>query len=124
MSVFMVGLGGFFGAITRYSFGTWIYKVLGKPEWPYGTLVINVTGCLLIGFILGLIETRDRVSPDVRLLLVTGFLGGYTTFSAFGFETWTLARDGNTLGAVANIALQVGLGLGAVWGGHALAQKI
>ena len=88
---------------------------------PAGTLVVNVTGSLLIGLLAGLAESRAVFGPEVRLLLVTGFLGGYTTFSAFSLETLLLLRAGQTATAFAAVGLQVLLGVAAAWAGFALA---
>jgi len=88
---------------------------------PAGTLVVNVTGSLLIGLLAGLAESRALLGPEARLLLVTGLLGGYTTFSAFSLETLLLLRAGQTATALATVALQVVLGVAAAWAGFALA---
>jgi CrcB protein len=86
-------------------------------SFPAGTLVVNVTGSLLIGLVAGLAESRALIGPDVRLLLVTGVLGGYTTFSAFSLETLLLLRSGQTATALTTVCLQLVLGLAAAWAG-------
>lgn len=88
---------------------------------PAGTLVVNVTGSLLIGLLAGLAESRSIFGPEARLLLVTGLLGGYTTFSAFSLETLVLLRAGQMATALATVTLQVLLGVAAAWAGFALA---
>jgi len=111
------------GAPLRYFLGSRV----GAGEWgpfPAGTLFVNVTGCFLIGLILGLSEERGGLSREARLLLVTGFLGSYTTFSAFGWETYSLARGDEVARAAANVVLSVVLGIAAVWMGASLARTV
>ena len=89
---------------------------------PMGTLSVNVIGCLLAGLLGGLLETRIVLSADQQLFFFVGILGGFTTFSAFGYETFNLLRTGHQLAALANIAVQLVLGIGAVCVGHWLAR--
>lgn len=121
-NILLVGLGGSLGAIARYALGGWVHKVLDSPWFPYGTLVVNVVGCFLIGFLAGLAETRQVFGAEVRLFLFIGLLGGFTTFSTFGYETFSLARDGQFVAAGLNACLQVVSGLAAVWLGHAITR--
>ena len=118
LNILLVGSGGFIGATLRYFIGKSIHHLFGSIEFPYGTLCANVLGCLLIGFLGGLGENRQLFSPEVRLFLFLGLLGGLTTFSSFGYETFNLTRDLNDALALANIFLQLGLGFGAVYVGH------
>jgi len=118
----LVAIGGAAGSLSRYYLGGWAYNLAGSLTFPAGTLAVNVLGCLAIGFLSGIAEVRHIMTPQTRGLLVIGFLGGFTTFSAFGNETFALVRDGHFLPALANIALQVVLGLGAVWAGYALSH--
>ena len=122
--VTLVGVGGFFGAVLRYLLSGWVQDVVGKPWWPYGTLAVNVSGCLVLGLLVGLTEARTLFSPEARALLFIGLLGGFTTFSTFGFETSALFRDGDILGATANGVLQVLLGVGAASAGYHLATGV
>jgi len=95
---------------------------LDKPWFPVGTLAVNVFGCLVIGFLGGIAEQRRVFDPEFRLFVFVGILGGFTTFSAFAYETASLAQDGRLPGALLNIALQVMIGLAAVWVGGLLAR--
>jgi CrcB protein len=118
----LVGAGGFLGAALRYVIGGWVHEMLNNASFPYGTLVVNAAGCLLIGFLSGLAETRSVFGPEARLFLFIGVLGGFTTYSSFAYETFSLARDSENLAALANIFAQLGLGLAGVWFGNALAR--
>ncbi|MBM4297986.1 MAG: fluoride efflux transporter CrcB, partial [Deltaproteobacteria bacterium] len=91
-------------------------------SFPYGTLVVNVVGCWMIGFLFGLTETRSVFGPDARVFIFIGILGGFTTFSSFAYETYSLARDAQFVFAAVNIILQMVLGLAGVWFGNALAR--
>jgi CrcB protein len=119
---FLVVAGGGFGALLRYIAATAIMKKYGGV-FPLGTLVINVTGSFLIGFLMTLLTERYRLDPRWRLLLVVGVLGGYTTFSSFEWETYTAARDGGVFLGALNVILSVMLGYVAVWLGSMLAWR-
>ena len=123
LKLLLVGAGGFLGSISRYALGGWVHRLLPGARFPYGTLAVNAVGCLLIGLLAGLADSRGVLSPEARLFLLIGFLGGFTTFSTFGYETLALARDAETLRALANVALHLGAGLGAVWLGYALGER-
>ena len=118
-----VGLGGFLGANARYALGSWVVNRLG-PGFPFHTLLINVTGSLAIGVLLVLLTERIVVDPAWRLLLVVGFLGGYTTFSSYTFEALVLAEQGEWAEAVGYVLGNNGLGLAAVYLGAVLARAI
>ena len=119
----LVGAGGFIGALARFGVNSLTHRSAALAGFPYGTLIVNMLGCVLIGVAVGLIETREGIGPDFRLFVVVGLLGGFTTWSTFGFETFSLIRDANYLKASANVFLQVVLGLALVWAGYALASK-
>jgi len=91
--IVLVGVGSFVGGVLRYGLSTWVHRVLDNPWFPYGTLAVNVLGCLVIGFLAGLAETRTAFTSEARLFLFVGILGGFTTFSSFALETFSLARD-------------------------------
>ena len=127
--IFLVASGGAAGSVLRYAVSGVAQRLFahgvgsgapGIASFPAGTLVVNVSGSLLIGLIAGLAESRSLLSAEARLLLVTGVLGGYTTFSAFSLETLLLLRSGQTLTALASVALQVVLGVAAAFAGFSL----
>ncbi len=119
--VLLVGVGGFVGAVLRYAVGGLVQAASRSSALPYGTLFVNVSGCLAIGLLSQLADTRTMFTPEVRLLLFAGVLGAYTTFSTFGNDTLRLFHADAYLLALANIGAQLGLGLGAVWLGRSAA---
>lgn len=118
----MVALGGAAGSMARYWIGTVLAARLGAA-FPYGTFFVNVTGSFVIGYVLTAGTERFSLHPSVRLLLATGFLGGYTTFSAFEYETLRLLETGAVLRAGTNVVLSVVVGLGFVWAGALVARE-
>jgi len=117
-------LGGAFGTGMRYFLSTFVYCVIKQPSFPYANLIINVSGSFAIGLLAELFDARLLVSPTVRVAILTGVLGGYTTFSSFSFETYSLLRDGQMGLAIVNASGSVLLGLLAVWLGVRVAQMI
>ncbi len=118
-----ISIGAVLGANVRYLLGGWISDRFGSA-FPYGTLVINVTGSIIIGFLMILI-TEKFVAPDwFRPMLIIGFLGSYTTFSTFSYETVALAREGSYLAAGVNVIASVGISLVGVLIGAAAARAI
>jgi fluoride exporter len=111
-----VGIGGFIGAIARFWLGGFISNRMGT-RFPYGTFIINITGSFLIGFILTILAERTHWSPNWRYLVPVGFIGAYTTFSTFEYETFRSIQDGELLMAGLNVALSVAVGFVAVWMG-------
>src|SRR5688572_29598198 len=103
-AVLVVGLGGFLGSGARYLLGGWVHAWFPRVSFPIGTLAVNTSGCLLIGVLAALLEVRQLLSPGMRLFLMIGVLGGFTTFSSFAFETLALARYAQLLRAGANVA--------------------
>ncbi len=116
-----VGFGGFLGANSRYLLSTWIAKSIDATL-PWGTLVVNITGSMLIGAFLLWISERVLVSPDLRLLVAVGFCGSYTTFSSFAYETVVLFEQGHWLDAAGSILLNNVLALTAVLLGMVLVR--
>lgn len=123
MNFLFVGIGGFLGAVARYGISLWIGQRWGR-ELPVGTFVINISGSLLIGLLMPLLTDRLIVNPQWRLLLVVGFLGAYTTFSTFEYETGALLRDGEWLFAGLNVFLSVLVGFIALKTGEVIARLI
>lgn len=120
----LVGLGGFAGSILRYWLSGYIQQLTQSATFPFGTLTVNLLGCLVIGFLSELAEMRSAFSAESRALLFIGLLGGFTTFSTFSNETTNLLRDGQNLPAGLNIGAHIVLGLAAVWLGRSLAYWI
>jgi fluoride exporter len=116
-----IGLGGFMGANARYLLQLWAANRWGA-NFPYGTLLVNVSGCAAIGFLMTLLTGRLAAPPEVRLFVVVGFLGGFTTFSSFAYETARLAAPGGWWAAGLNFLGNTVLGLVAVVLGMLLAQ--
>lgn len=123
MELIWVGVGGFIGVNARYLMGRAVEERFGTG-FPYGTLTINVLGSVLIGVLVTLLAERYAPSHGLRLLLVTGFLGGYTTFSAYAFEAITLADRGQTGRALLYILGSNGLALAACAAGIALVRVL
>jgi len=122
-NVLLVGVGGFFGSVARYGAGVMVARLVAPPAFPFATLLVNFAGCFLIGFIGTVLEAKQTAhTSDLRLFLLVGLLGGFTTFSAFGYETMKLMRDGAVTTTFVNVAAHVILGLGAVWCGMLLAK--
>ena len=119
-------IGGVTGTLARYFFTDAVYEVMGTG-FPYGTFLVNVVGCLAIGFLAALSESKFLLGPNARLLLMAGFCGAFTTFSAFMLETVTLMRDGHSLKAFFNVTMSIVAGFLAlqagVWAGE-LAAKV
>ena len=122
--VLLVGAGGFIGALLRYALNSAIQRLTHNASFPYGTLVINLSGCLVIGLLAGLIMS-GRMSPRLywREFVFVGILGGFTTFSTFGLDTVTLARTQSMAPAIWNLVGQVVIGLLAVQTGIFLTQR-
>jgi len=121
MNFLLVGLGGALGAMARYGLSSLIQRRAGDA-FPWGTFVVNLAGCLAIGAVLYGVEDRAWLGPQARLFAAVGVIGGFTTFSAFGFETLELIQGGRWGWACAYTAGSVLLGLAAVWLGRALAS--
>lgn len=119
--ILLVGTGGFLGSVFRFLLGGAVTRASGASTFPYGTLAVNLLGCLTIGVLAGLAESRSMLSSETRLFLMTGLLGGFTTFSAFAYESYFLGRQNAWPALLANIGISAVAGLGAVWLGHRLA---
>jgi len=122
-AVLLVALGGAVGSVARYKLSGLVLHHTVDWRFPAGTFAVNVVGCLLAGVLAGLAEKHDMLSADARLLLFTGLLGGFTTFSAFGLETMHLLKRGEVAIASANVLLSVAAGIVALWVGLELVPR-
>jgi CrcB protein len=120
---FLIGLAGFIGTLSRY----WLSGVVARrygETFPSGTLVVNLVGCLLVGMLFYLFQERFLVNQTVRTVVMIGFLGGFTTFSSFGLQTFTLLQDGEFGLAALNVSLSNLIGLVLVWAGYSLGKIV
>lgn len=125
LKAILVGAGGFAGSILRYVMAGAVYRLFAhSPLFPYGTLAVNVLGCFALGLLSGLVESRSLFQPELRLFLFIGVLGGFTTFSTFGYESFALLRDGQNVAFWANIVMHIVLGLLSVWLGLVISRLI
>jgi len=122
--IIMVGAGGFAGAVMRYLVSGWVQNISGSNGFPWGTLAVNLIGCLAIGLLMGITESRQWFGPESRALVFIGILGGFTTFSTFSYETFYLLKGGQLLAAGANIVLQVVPGIGGAGLGYIIGRWI
>jgi CrcB protein len=120
---FLVALGGLVGCIARYWLSG-IVQRLGDHGFPSGTLAVNILGSLIIGVVMTLSLERGVLDERLRILLTTGFCGGFTTMSTFSYETFALLQDGEHLLAVANTGVTFAACLGAVWLGSVVARAL
>lgn len=119
-----VGLGGATGSILRYLVSRWADRIFPTTGFPIGTFTVNVVGCLILGLLTGLADSRDLLRSEVRLLLMVGLLGGFTTFSTFGYETLTLARGSERWLPFVYTGASVVVGVFAAWVGNVLGRSV
>lgn len=119
----LVAVAGLFGTLLRYSLSDFVARQYGG-RFPWGTMAVNLIGCLLTGAVFFLTETRIIVHPTVRTVILIGLLGGFTTFSAYGLQTFSLLRDGEFGLAILNIVTSNTLGLVMVWVGYLVAKVL
>jgi CrcB protein len=117
----LIGLAGAVGTLLRYAVGGWLARVTGGV-FPWETFVINVVGCLAIGVLAAGVDRGALLPPPVRMALMVGLLGGFTTFSSFALETFRLGESGQWAGAGLYVLLSNGLGLVATWVGYAIGR--
>ena len=122
MQFLLVGTGGFVGAALRYAVSGLVHRAIPFSGFPYGTLVVNLVGCLTIGLLTGLAESRQVMGPELRIFLFIGLLGGFTTFSTFAYEGVELIHHGEFAKVLASVMVHVLVGFLAVWFGHAIAS--
>jgi len=121
--LFAIAAGGALGSVLRYGLSTWVHSVVGRG-FPYGTLAVNVLGCLAMGFLFVLLVERMGENTILRAGLLIGVLGGFTTFSAFSIETFNLIEQGAVAKAAGNMAASLILCIGATWLGVILARQL
>ena len=121
MNLLVIAIGGALGSTARYLFSQIVQRASGTL-FPIGTFAVNCVGCLVFGAIAGAAEHRVQIAPEVRLFLLVGILGGFTTFSTYAFESFALLRDGQFAAAVVNIVGQVIAGLAGMWIGFAVSR--
>lgn len=119
-NLILIGLGGFMGAILRFSVSGFVQQWFKSVNFPYGTLVVNLLGCFFIGWLSHTAEIRGLLSTEARSFIFIGLLGAFTTFSTFGNDTVSLFREGEDVLSLLNIGLHLVLGLAAVWLGQTL----
>ena len=118
----LIAMGGLLGTLSRYALSTWVDE-RSHSSFPYGTMAVNLAGCFAAGFLFPLLE-RAAVSPDLRLGVFTGFLGGFTTFSAYGLQTIVLAQGSMWSLATVNVLVSNVVGLVMVWMGGSLSRSL
>jgi CrcB protein len=121
--IVVVGLGGFLGSVLRYLVSGWTHSLLGE-RFPWGTLAVNVVGCFALGGLAASAFEGQALGANARLFLLIGVIGGFTTFSAFGYETVALIETGRLQAAVLSVAANLGLGISGVWAGAATARAL
>ena len=121
--LFLIGLAGFIGTLGRY----WLSGVIARrygETFPSGTLAVNLIGCFLVGMLFYLLQERFLVNQTVRTIVMVGFLGGFTTFSSFGLQTFTLLQNGQFGLAALNVSLSNLIGLVLVWAGYSIGKML
>lgn len=119
----IIGLGGFLGSIARFGLAS-VIQTRTESLFPYGTLAVNIIGCFVIGLLMTLFQERVTVGPNLRLFLVIGLLGGFTTFSSFSYDTFAMLKSGNVLGAGLNAGMSLFGCLAATWAGFYAGENL
>ena len=120
INALIIGSGGFLGALARYGLSGVVQARFPLSTFPYGTAVVNLLWCFGIGVIIGFAEYRQMFGPEFRAFALIGLLGGFTTFSTFGYETFAMLRDAEYFREAGNVGIHVVLGLAFVWLGYTL----
>ncbi len=121
--ILLLALAGALGTLARYGVGRLIKRQFGEG-FPYGTLVVNVVGCFLLGLLMQLVLRSEVIPPEWRVPVTVGFLGAFTTFSTFGYETMRYVTEGAWLPAATNVGANLLVGFLAVWGGLMLGRAV
>ena len=119
----LIAVAGAVGSVSRYGVNLLARKLLGE-KFPFGTLAVNVLGCLVFGFVMHVALNSDHIPRNARIAITTGFLGAFTTFSTFGYETITGWQESGWVPAVTNVVANVVLGLAAAWGGLVIGKAL
>jgi CrcB protein len=123
LKVLYIGIAGFLGTVVRYLLATTVDKGINS-KFPFGTVVVNVVGCFLAGLLISLFRTRVQLSDTMTAVVMIGFLGGFTTFSAYALQTFTFFEAGESTLAFTNLVVSNLLGLLAVWAGYSIAGML
>lgn len=123
IKLLLIGVGGFVGAVSRHALATYVHYLFGEAKFPIGIMIVNMIGCFLIGLLAGIVEAKDLFTENYRLMIFSGLLGAFTTFSTFSKNTYDLFVSGHITHALLNIAISVVLGLFAVWLGIFISTK-
>jgi len=121
--ILLVAIGGAIGSVARFKMSGWVLHATPNWRFPASTLAVNVVGCLIAGLLAGLAVKQDVFTPEARVFLFTGLLGGFTTFSAFGLETLLLLKRGEPGVAIANVVVSTVVGLLVAWLGYELTVR-
>lgn len=124
MKIALIAVAGGFGSVLRYLIARWAQGLAGEARFPFGTLAVNIVGCLAIGFLSAMFAGKEGMREEYRLAITVGLLGGFTTFSAFGFDTFFLLSSGHRAAGLANLVLTPTLGLVSVWCGDKLGTAL
>lgn len=122
-SILLVALGGALGSVARFKLSGWVLHQSPSWRFPAGTFAVNVIGCFIAGLLAGMAVKQDVFTPEARVFLFAGLLGGFTTFSAFGLETLLLLKRGEAGVAIANAVASVAVGLLVAWLGYGLSAR-
>ena len=122
-TILFIGTAGLLGTLARYWLSGWVDSTAGGT-FPAGTLVVNLVGCFLAGFLFHALSEKYLVDPVVRLTILIGFLGGFTTFSSYGIQSFNMLRDGEFFLVILNIAISNLGGLAMVWLGYSLSRAV